>query len=78
MTKLIVAFRSFANASKTVIIYLTTPGKCGPGSSVGITTDLQAGRPGIESRWDEIFRLSRPTLGPTPPPVKWLPGLSRG
>jgi hypothetical protein len=29
---------------------------CGPSSSVGIATELRAGRSGIESRWGEIFR----------------------
>ena len=28
----------------------------GPGSSVGIATDYGLDGPGIESRWDEIFR----------------------
>jgi len=52
---------------------------CGPGSSVGIATELRAGRSGIESRWGRDFpHLSRPALGPTQPPVKWIPGLSGG
>ena len=32
-----------------------THGICGPGSSVGIATELRGGRSGIESRWGRDF-----------------------
>ena len=42
---------------------------CGPGSSVGIATDYGLDRPGSNPGGDEIFRPSRPAMGPTQPPV---------
>ena len=50
-----------------------------PGSSVGIATGYGLDGPRIESRWGHDFpHLSRPALGPTHPPLQWVPGLSRG
>jgi len=51
---------------------------CGPGSSFGIATDYGPDCSGSNPGGDEIFRSSRPALGPTQPPVQWVPGLSRG
>ena len=51
---------------------------CGPGSSVGIVTDYGLDGPGSIPGGEEIFRPTRPVLGPTQAPVQWVPGLSRG
>jgi hypothetical protein len=45
------------------ILYERTGLVCGPGSSVGIATELRAGRSGIESRWERDF-----------PPIQTDPG----
>jgi len=39
--------------------------ECGPGSSVGIATDYGLEGPGSTPGGDEIYRLSKPALGPT-------------
>ena len=45
---------------------------------VAQATDCGLDGPGSNPGGDEIFRLSRLALGPTQPPVKWVPSLSRG
>ena len=49
-----------------------------PGSSVGIATNYGLDGPGSNPGGDEIFRPPRPALGPTQPPVQWVPGLYWG
>jgi len=47
----------------------------GINSSVGIATRYGLDGPGIESRWGRDFPYpSRPALGPTQPPIQWVPG----
>jgi hypothetical protein len=50
----------------------------GPGSSVIIAIDYGLDGSGSNPGGDEVSRPSRPTLGPTQIPVKWVPGLSQG
>ena len=48
-------------------------------SSVGIATHYGLNGTEIESRWGRDFpQPSRPALGPTQPPIQWVPGLSQG
>jgi hypothetical protein len=45
----------------------------------GIATRYGLDGPGIESQWGRGFpQPSRPALGPTQPPLQWIPGLSQG
>ena len=60
-------------ASPIIIYYIY-----GPGNWVGIATDYGLDGPESNPGRGEIFRSSRPALGPTQPPVKRVPGLSGG
>ena len=48
-------------------------------SSVGIATRYGLDGPGIESCWGRDFsHLTRLVLGPTQPPIQWLPDFFPG
>jgi hypothetical protein len=51
----------------------------GRDSIVGIVTRYGLDGPGIDFRWGRDFsQPSRPALGPTQPPIKWVSGLFPG
>jgi len=53
--------------------------KGGRDSSVGTATRYGLEGTGIESRWGRDFQHpSTPALGPTQPPIRWVPGLFPG
>ena len=46
---------------------------------IGIATGYGLDGRGIESQWGQVLpRPSRPSLGPTQPPMQWVPVLSSG
>ena len=68
-------FRRYRSKTDHIFYIQQTTGE--PGSSVVIATDYGMDGPGSNPGGDEIFCPSRPTLGPTQPPVKWVTGLSK-
>ena len=65
-------------ACNGITLLLPYGSNVGRDSSVGVSSRYGLDGVGSNPGWDEIFRPSRPALGPTQPPVQWVPGLSCG
>jgi len=73
-----------SGSDKVTVVYGCPPSSCSVPDNADLIFrkygSLLGGKdgPGSNPGGDEIFRPSRPALGPIQPPVKWVPCLSRG
>ena len=66
------SFITFLHVLLVIFVIIVYMAVCWPGSSVGIATQYEVDSPGSNPGGDEIFRPSRPALGPIQPPVQWV------
>jgi len=75
---LFLTYRNRLNNTVQITFMCVIRNRRGPGSSVGIATDYGLDGPGSNPGGEEVFRPSRPALGPTHSPAKWVPGVYWG